>query len=486
MKTARLCAIFTIEPLEPRLQFSGAADLAHTTTALPTASNGLVPATIGSKAFFPRDSISGLVDVYDANTSHWSTITLPQPIRVDTTARVGSKLIFGGADANGGGGTNLVDIYDADTGNWSVAKLPRAGRLDTSAVVGGKAIFTGDDSRGNPYIIIYDSRTGRWQSRPFAYYAPRGPAVVVGTKAIFTGFSDHVIVYDGMTGKWSTEPIAGLVLYRPVTVGTKIVFVRETTAVVYDTITGTQSTMATSQGLIPALTTVGSKVLIGGGGDGYTFPGPSQRDDTDIVDVYDAATGLWSTTNLSVSRGSVGAATVGNQALFAGGIINKVPWFAPLPPDRGPEQRFNTVDIFTDLSPSPVLSGGLTGHIGSRDSVTVINTGDADLAPGYTIQLYATTDRTLNGAILVGSRTVQSPLAAGASSPIRVRTVLPKGAPAGTYHLLAAVRDAGGNITPIAIEEETFRLRGSHPAAAKPSAARSAGVFSTTRFGGYK
>jgi hypothetical protein len=108
----------------------------------------------------------------------------------------------------------------------------------------------------------------------------------------------------------------------------------------------------------------------------------------------------------------------------------------------------------------------------------VINTGDADLPAGYTVQLYASPDRTLNGSILVGSLGVSSPLAAGASSPFKVRTVIPAGTPGGIYHLLAAVQDAAGNITPIAAEDATFRIRGVHAAAARPSVTRrSSGVF---------
>ena len=39
---------------------------------------------------------------------------------------------------------------------------------------------------------------------------------------------------------------------------------------------------------------------------------------SDVVDIYDAQTGLWSTAALSVPRGFVAAVTVGNLALFAG------------------------------------------------------------------------------------------------------------------------------------------------------------------------
>ena len=39
-----------------------------------------------------------------------------------------------------------------------------------------------------------------------------------------------------------------------------------------------------------------------------------------VVDVYNSATGAWSTTQLSVARAELAAASVGNVALFAGGV----------------------------------------------------------------------------------------------------------------------------------------------------------------------
>jgi hypothetical protein len=39
-----------------------------------------------------------------------------------------------------------------------------------------------------------------------------------------------------------------------------------------------------------------------------------------VVDVYNSATGAWSTAQLSVARYGLAAASVGNVALFAGGV----------------------------------------------------------------------------------------------------------------------------------------------------------------------
>jgi hypothetical protein len=40
---------------------------------------------------------------------------------------------------------------------------------------------------------------------------------------------------------------------------------------------------------------------------------------TDVVDIYNSTTGAWSLAQLSVPRGLLSAASVGNVALFAGG-----------------------------------------------------------------------------------------------------------------------------------------------------------------------
>ena len=43
---------------------------------------------------------------------------------------------------------------------------------------------------------------------------------------------------------------------------------------------------------------------------------------SNAVDLYNSATGTWSTAQLSVARGYLAAASVGNVALFAGGVNN--------------------------------------------------------------------------------------------------------------------------------------------------------------------
>ena len=47
--------------------------------------------------------------------------------------------------------------------------------------------------------------------------------------------------------------------------------------------------------------------------------GASNSYSSDAVDLYNSASGTWSTAQLSVARHSIAATSVGNVAIFAGG-----------------------------------------------------------------------------------------------------------------------------------------------------------------------
>ena len=84
---------------------------------------------------------------------------------------------------------------------------------------------------------------------------------------------------------------------------------------IYDTDTGLWSTDTLSQGrYYLSATSVGNKAIFAGG-----FTGPPGAIPSNVVDIYDADTGLWATHTLSQARGVMAATTVGSKALFAGG-----------------------------------------------------------------------------------------------------------------------------------------------------------------------
>lgn len=430
-------AHFEMQPLEARIQLSGAADLTHSTSALPIHGYRFDVASIGSKVFFPGDD---LIQIYDAAKGTWSDAVPPVSLQLDVVARVGSKVVFGGPLRGTGQPTNIVNIYDSVTDTWSTSKLPRKVVLQSSAAFGDEALFFTRTTGDNTYAFLFNSKRLTWKIISPPPDGLPGQAFTLGDRAYL---NSSRFFYDFPRHRWMKTDLLtyGQNLKG---IGTRLVINNGNSTRVIDTVTGQESTAVThGDNGGGSVTTVGSKLLIAGSGAGLL------QQKNDVVDVYDVSTDAWSTTNLSASRGGIGAATAGTHAVFGGGVSG-----VPHP------VLYDNVDIYTDAQPAAVLSGAVTGSIGHHDHVTVINSGDADLTAGYTVQLYASTDRTLHGAILVGSMAVSSTLTAGTTSLFNIRTRIPRGAPAGKYHLLAAVKDTAGNITPIAAEESVFRVGG--------------------------
>src|SRR5205823_1567599 len=90
---------------------------------------------------------------------------------------------------------------------------------------------------------------------------------------------------------------------------------------VFDASTGQWSTAALSQGRRQlAATSVGNVALFAGGLASATVGRRTSNVPSDAVDLYDASSGRWSTATLSQPRYLSTAATAGHFALFAGGI----------------------------------------------------------------------------------------------------------------------------------------------------------------------
>ena len=465
---------FGVEILETRRLFSGANDLAHSTTDLSAGRYFIGAVTLNNQAVFAGGYSNALgltarerVDIYDGATGSWRTTNTPGLESTAPTAVFRSKALFVGEG-------NVV--YDAKTKIWKNFKLPESISTDRSiAVLGDRVLILGlGGSQFNKDLkFLSDSSLTHWHAVNVPLSYNPGQPAYVGSKVYFL---QENFVYDVRTRQWSTvpHPVGVQASGAATTVGTKVLYADRTGEVtIFDTVTSQWSTKQLAVARPTSATTVGTKAIFAGGGT--EFPNSPQ---SDAVDIYDASTDEWSSTTLSMARGAIAATTVGNKAIFAGGSTQRIP--AGLVPDYTAQ---SAVDIFTDTHPSAVLSGDVNGKISHTVQVKVINSGDANLDAGYTVQLYASSDRTLNNAILVGNRKLSSPLAAGSSSRVNIQTKIPKGAAAGVYYLLAAIKDPTGNITPIAVEDATFRVRAS---SALPAAHRNvAGTFSNVRIGAF-
>lgn len=237
-------------------------------------------------------SYNKTVDIYDPATDSWSKDQLSKGRAFLTSVYANGKVFFaGGEDIYSGNGyrtSSIVDIYDEQTNAWSVENLSE-GRAWLSAVhVGSKILFAGgmkevniQEIKNNPsdVVDIYDLQTGEWStaklSKPRAFIA----SAVNGNLAFFAGgwpVTDIIDIYNSETNEWTTDKLS----------------------------------VARGQA---AGASVGNLVLFAGGGLAASFT-PS-----DVVDIYDVVSQKWSTAKLSKARGELLATTIGEKVYFVGG-----------------------------------------------------------------------------------------------------------------------------------------------------------------------
>ena len=193
------------------------------------------------------------------------------------------------------------------------------------------------------------------------------------------------------------------------------------------------------------MTSVGKKVVLGAMRNIFA---------TGSVAVLDLSTGQTALTHLANNDDGLETTTnsFGSRAYFAGGEYILL--------GGGTKAPSTSIDIFTDTTPTAVLSGGLTGSPGHTVTVQLFNTGDAPLASRATLKIYATLTRgVIDGtSTLLGTQSLRTPLAATDNRTLRLRTTLPGTLSAGDYYLVAAVDD-GRTVTPVASADTPFKVK---------------------------
>ena len=281
------------------------------TDTLSEARTLISAATVGDLAFFAGgtdnvSTVTDVVDVYDAGTDSWSTANLSTPRAVMGVAVLGDRVFFAGGGMSPTTPSDVVDIYDASLGDpddpaaWSTASLSQARSFPAGTSVGTKVFFAGGDTFDSvlgpmvsDVVDIYDASLGdpgdsaAWSvGTPLSQARTLLSATTAGDQAIFAGGLDGntpvdtVDIYDDSTGLWSTGQ---LFVPRTVPYG--------------------------------SATSVGSLAFFAGGQLTGSFPFSWSN----VVDVYNAETGLWTTETMSIARGQLACAAVGNTVLFAGG-----------------------------------------------------------------------------------------------------------------------------------------------------------------------
>jgi hypothetical protein len=318
----------------------------------PPQANLYLAAVVGKKVIFTSD-FSNIETIYDAATRSFTETAFAQPQNFPISLTIGNKAILAGGSISIMPGvppstSDVVNIYDNDTGQWSTARLSTRRGGMSAAAVGDFAVFAG--GRRNPLfgpvtdrssdIDVYDTRSGQWS----AMAAPRQHnsfrMFSVGNQLFLTGGYDGgrgelgppasaTDVYDFSTRQWTTRaPGPAALGSERATLGhlhffaldyyrnRHGVYTANDHVDIYDDASGQWSTVKLSAARADfSVATVDNKVIFAGG----TTLGVRGATSA-AVDIYDATTGRWSTAKLSEARSSPKVNTAGGVVLFSGGI----------------------------------------------------------------------------------------------------------------------------------------------------------------------
>jgi hypothetical protein len=286
-------------------------------------------ASLGAKAYFAGgdNTYENLtaVEIYDVSTGSWSYENLSVARSFPAGVSCGSKVFFAGGYTDGFGTYyDVVDIYDTLTGEWTVEHLT-VPRFSISAVAHpqyNKVLFAGginlNDFTAYSIVDIYNMETGEWDTTHLSLARGAMSAAVVGDLAIFAGgfdlvnYTDRVDIYNFETGTWTMASLgqprgftgAGTVGNKVFVAGGMIdPYIPESPSYymdVYDNTTGAWSVKVfpNARAFVEMPQTINDSLIFAGGGNFYGAGG-AWASASDLVDIYDAGTGLWTIEHLT-------------------------------------------------------------------------------------------------------------------------------------------------------------------------------------------
>jgi hypothetical protein len=222
------------------------------------------------------------------------------PLGTLSQSRTGVSVVSAGNKIFFAGGYNLgpsarVDIYDISTNTWSTAQLC-IGRYEIASVANGNKIFFaageyGDGTWPVDSVDIYDLSTNTWSVSKLSCAGHSVAAAAVGNKVFFGGGDQGFNVTPGLSRAQQVD--------------------------IYDITTASWSTALLSQPreLGIAAVAVNNKIYFAGGSafaNGNYFA-------TDRIDIYDNASGIWSTATLQEGKTFHSCIQYGNKIYWAGG-----------------------------------------------------------------------------------------------------------------------------------------------------------------------
>lgn len=253
------------------------------------------------------------VDVYDIQSDTWSVKSLSVARGEGAAVVLDGKIMFAGGMTvlTNAVPVKTVDIYDPVTDKWTVEFLSQARGGLSAGVAGKKVWFCGGYTSstaigGSDRVDVYDAETKQWSQASLSQAREGSTTVVAGKYLICAG---GATTPDGMTDRVD----------------------------IFDTSTGSRTTASLSapRGYMAGVA-LGTKAYFTGGG--HITPNSYFDKSSNVVDIFDAQTGLWTTGVLNKNRMAHTCAAWGNKIVVGGG------WRA--------EQVMTTgsVEVFTDPS----------------------------------------------------------------------------------------------------------------------------------------
>lgn len=334
--------------------------------------------------------------------SQWAVDSLNSARANIPIAVFDNKLVFGS-----GTGLNW-DVFDLAT-NTHTSGLLSFNRTDikfaqssTNAYFGGGKYGPYTDPLYTKNVDIYNSTTNTWSVANLSLARLVGGAGSVGNKVFFAGglgrdfggpvyIYNRVDIFNASTGLRTTAKLSKA--RSNIAVGSaadKILFaggwfwdinynIVETNVVdIYNNTTGLWSKALLSKKREEiGVAVVGNKILFAGG---YTSTGSSFAQKN--VDIYDAVTNIWSTTNFSVGRYDMAIAVVGTKAYFAGG--------------GGADNSIEVYDVATGTWSNLTMPVSLKGYTATVIGDKIYYAGGYDVVnrASSIVQVYNTTTRT--------------------------------------------------------------------------------------------
>jgi len=217
---------------------------------------------------------------------------------------------------------------------WSTVTLSQARHHAFPLVVGHKVLFIGGEASGggSNVVDIYDDSTGTWSvhllDNGTLNLSGRNPSVSIGSKAI-VATSGPLNLYDARTDEWTPVPgVSARAYMSGGVVGQYAVFAGGSSpegvsdAVdIYNAATGVWSKATLSEPrILTAVAGIGNLVFIAGGIK-------ANNAKSDRVDIWNTETGTWTTAALSFPRGMITALTAGDKVVFASGSEFDYVWY---------------------------------------------------------------------------------------------------------------------------------------------------------------